>query len=1044
MFHSTHWTEKKIAARLKQIEPLRHRSKRLLQPFRYKDLPDPQTPPPLNEPTEDWETLEADTFWGPPHQDFIMRGRFQVPKDWKTPALFLPLGLSGDFSHPETLIYLDSHSYAGCDRHHQEVYLPSEVCDGKEHELALHGWTGLGSSWSHLDPTHRMQMRACYVVDVCTNTRGVLAAARVALGLTRVLDQHDPARTRLLNVLYQAFQTLDTREPMQDRFYESAPQALQILSQGLKEAGHPLDVDLVCAGHAHLDVGWLWPVGQTRQKAARTFHTVDHLMDHFPDYHFSQSQPQLYDFIRKDYPQLFERIKERVKEGRWEVLGGLWVEADANLTGAESLVRQLILGRGFFREHFGDVESPVLWLPDVFGYTWSLPQLIKQSGLEYFFTIKIGWNQYNRMPVESFWWQGIDGTKVLTHFSTTPVLRGTHAATYNSEVTPEQYVGTWRNFQQQESQDILLMAYGYGDGGGGPTREMLENLEVLKSAPSAPRAKLSGVGNFFREMEKRSGSELTTWKGELYLEYHRGTYTTQAALKRGNRKCEVALHNLEFLASWAYQLESDYIFPAEEVKELWQIVCLNQFHDILPGSSIRQVNVEAARDYSTVLAKIAKLQQELVQSLTQSLSGELLLFNPTSFERHEPVRIPGLSQGCWKDADGHPVARQGEWLLPTSPIGSYGVLALESSDEEIPECEYGVSASPNHLENRFLRVEFNHLGQMSRCFDKQAQRELLPEGRTGNQLQLFEDRPMQWDAWDIDIYYTDRQWLPECQGSAEVVESGPLVAALKFVYTTEQSTITQFVTLSCTTARLDFHTEVEWRERHTLLKAAFPVNILSPEAKFEIQWGHVARPTHRNTSWDWARFEVPAQKWADLSEGNYGVSLLNDCKYGYDVSDGQLRITLLRSPTMPDPEADQGTHRFTYALFLHHGALGMSTIAQGYFLNYPVLVHHGRGKAGQPRSLVKAQPENLVIETVKPAQTEQAIVVRHYEALRHRGRGQLIFDKKVKDARMTDLLEENPIEVETTGGRAHLDFTPFQIQTHLITTACRSANCESS
>ncbi|HIB69522.1 MAG TPA: alpha-mannosidase, partial [Phycisphaerales bacterium] len=1020
MFHSTHWTEKKVAARLKQIEPLRHRSKILLQPFRYKELPDPQTPPPLDEPTENWHILEADRFWGPPHQDFLMRGSFQVPKQWKTPALYLPLGLSGDFSHPETLVYLDGQAHAGCDRHHQEVYLPSRVCDGEKHELALHGWTGLGSSWSHLDPTHRMQMRACYVVDICPHTRGVLAAARVALGLTRVLDQNDPARTRLLNVLYEAFQTLDTREPMTERFYESAPQALQILTLGLKEAGHPLEVDLVCAGHAHLDVGWLWPVGQTRGKAARTFHTVDHLMDAFPDYHFSQSQPQLYDFIRKDYPQLFERIKERVKEGRWEVLGGLWVEADANLTGAESLVRQLLLGRGFFREHFGEAESPVLWLPDVFGYTWSLPQLIKQAGLEYFFTIKIGWNQYNRMPVESFWWQGIDGTRVLTHFSTTPVLRGTHAATYNAEVTPEQYVGTWRNFQQQESQDILLMAYGYGDGGGGPTREMLENLDFLKSAPSAPRAKLGRVGDFFKEMERRSGSKLPTWKGELYLEYHRGTYTTQAALKRGNRKCEVALHNLEFLASWACHLRCDYRFPAEKVKELWQVICLNQFHDILPGSSIRQVNVEAARDHSTVLASAAELQREVLERLTQSLSGELLLFNPTSFERHEPIRIPGLAHGSWKDSEGLPVARQGEWLLPATPIDCYGVLALQTSEETLADFESELSAGPTHLENRFLRVEFDHQGQISRCFDKQAQRELLPPGQSGNQLQLFEDRPMQWDAWDIDIYYTDRQWTAELQGPPEVVESGPLVAALKFVYTTEQSTITQFVSLACTGPRLDFTTEVEWRERHTLLKAAFPVDILSPEAKFEIQWGHVSRPTHRNTSWDWARFEVPAQKWADLSEGNYGVSLLNDCKYGYDVSDGQLRITLLRSPTMPDPEADQGRHGFTYALLPHQGTLGVSTIAQGYFLNYPVLVHQGRGEAGRPRSLVRAEPDNLVIETVKPAQNEQGITVRHYEALRHRGEGKLVFDNRVKQAQKTDLLEENAIEVKISGREVQL------------------------
>ena len=349
-------------------------------------------------------------------------------------------------------------------------------------------------------------------------------------------------------------------------------------------------------------MAWLWTVDQIRRKAGRSFHTVLRLMEEFPDYHFTQSQPQLYDFVRQDYPELFAAIKERVAEGRWEPIGGMWVEADCNLTGAESLARQFLLGRTFFREHFGPgAESRVLWLPDVFGYAWALPQLIKQAGLEYFFTIKIGWSQYNRMPYDTFWWQGLDGTRVLTHFSTTPEEAGGYgASTYNSDATPAQVIGTWTNFQQKELHHNLLMAFGYGDGGGGPTREMLENIREMKAFPATPRLRQMDVGDLFPAIEAKAGRHLPTWNGELYLELHRGTYTTQSRNKRANRKSEFRLHDAEFLASLASVLDSHYEYPAATLRHAWELVCLNQFHDIIPGSSIGPVYVESQKQHAEV------------------------------------------------------------------------------------------------------------------------------------------------------------------------------------------------------------------------------------------------------------------------------------------------------------------------------------------------------------------------------------------------------------------------------------------------------------
>jgi alpha-mannosidase len=397
-------------------------------------------------------------------------------------------------------------------------------------------------------------MGRCAVVQIDRALRDFLSTARIALGTCAVLDPDDPVTARLLTALDNAFKVLDTRDPLRDHVYATVAEANGVLLEGIARAGGPLDVDIVATGHAHLDVAWLWTLGRTRRKAARTFHTVLTLMEEFPDFHFTQSQPQLYDYVREDHPELFETIRKAVSERRWEPTGGMWVEADCNISGAESLARQFLLGRTFFAEHFGaDNDSPVAWLPDAFGFSWSLPQLIKQAGLEYFMTIKLGWNQYNRLPADTFWWQGIDGTRVLTHFSTT-AARGAKSSTYNSAATPEDALGTWTRHQQKELRAEQLMIFGYGDGGGGPTREMLENVRAMSAFPGLPRVRQGSAGEFFGKLEADAGPALPVWNDELYLEYHRGTYTTQARSKRVNRKTEFLLHDAELGAGQAARI----------------------------------------------------------------------------------------------------------------------------------------------------------------------------------------------------------------------------------------------------------------------------------------------------------------------------------------------------------------------------------------------------------------------------------------------------------------------------------------------------------
>ena len=1110
MHHDIRFTLRKITQRLKLIEPLVYREREPLAPFRFYGHGDvladdrdhtSRRAPPIEIP--------PNSFWGRPRMEFVLRSVFSV--EWangrmgeaagkrfahspirpfahstarpfdRSPirpfaySLFLPIGEAGDFSHPEALVVIDDEPWAACDRHHQEVPLKPEHCDGETHTLELRGWTGLGGWRSEVEKP--LYMGECAVVRVDGPTREFVALVRVALGVAENLPEDDPARARLLNALEVAFKILDTRDPLGgERFYESVGPALEALQGETAEAGPPLDVVIHAAGHAHIDVAWLWTLGQTREKSRRTFTNVMRLMEQFPEYRFTQSQPQLYEYVREDDPALFAAIRERVREGRWEPIGGMWVEADCNLSGAESLARQFLLGRRYFREHFGEgAESPVLWLPDVFGYAWALPQLIQQAGLKYFMTIKIGWSQYNRLPYDTFLWQGLDGTQVLTHFSTVKAAGSPHASTYNSKADPSEALGAWSNFQQKELHKELLMAYGYGDGGGGPTREMLENIEIMGDFPGLPQVRSSSVREFFEAIDQGPWApRLPTWDGELYLEYHRGTYTTQARVKRANRKAEFALHDAEFLAAYA-SVAAGFEYPHGAFRAAWRTVCLNQFHDIIPGSSIAEVYEESLAQYEELMRDVAAIRDAALaalagtdhwplktgdQSPVSRFQSSVILANPTSFPQPGIVFVQDGSSGYVRD--GEPLQQQpsgkGAWI-DAGELGPYSIVALErvqlSGDLIVkaepplpipgPEESYIRAADRIVLENDLVRCEFDSFnGGLARFFDKTSGREVLPAGQYGNQFQAFEDRPLNWDAWDVDIFYDDKVWIAELPDSIEWIETGPLRQTLEIRRQILNSTIVQRISLNRGSARLDFETEVDWQERHVLLKVAFPVDILSPAATYEIQWGSVQRQTHRNRSWDWARFESCAQKWVDLSEGDYGVSLLNDCKYGHDVRGNVLRLTLLRSPTFPDPEADRGMHRFTYSLLPHAGSWDDRTIGAAYGLNDPVIVSqagdrhfesdgHLPAPGLRPPSFVSVDSPNVVIETVKVAEDGRGVIVRLYESQRMRGEVVLTAGFAIGEAWITNLLEEDAAALEVEGNRVRLQVRPFQILTVRVT-----------
>lgn len=1042
MYHSMRWTPEKITQRLELIEPLVYIRRKSFPSFRYQELENPFTEPQAGTDVDDsaWREVDAYEYWGSWMQNFILRTTFSLPEGWdktQPTALYLPLGEAGDFSHPEALAYIDGMPYAACDRHHQEILLKPEWLDGNSHLLALHGWTGLGGSTSG-DPFTKLYMRPCAIVQIHQPTRQFIALSRIALETAQSVDSDHPARYGLLTALNGAFLALDTRDPLDgNAFYESVTPATEILQAGLQQAGAPMEAIIHATGHAHIDVAWLWTLGQTRRKSERTFHTVIRLMEQFPDYHFTQSQPQLYQFIQEDQPELFECIKKRIEEGRWEPIGGMWVEADCNLTGAESLARQFLLGRSFFREQFGkDAESPVLWLPDVFGYAWALPQLIRQAGLKYFMTIKIGWSQYNRLPYDTFLWQGIDGTQILTHFSTVKDFGSRYASTYNSMANAKEALGTWQNFQQKELQKDLLMAYGFGDGGGGPTREMLENIEVMKQFPALPQVRQSSVKQFFESIAPLTESRMMpVWNGELYLEYHRGTYTSQSRNKRANRKSEFLLHDAEFLAAYA-SLITNYQYPTAEFTNAWRTVCLNQFHDIIPGSSIGPVYEESQQQYAQLTQDVTQLRDKALQAIAGQLDGDVILANSTSFRQQGLVFVPGdSSQRFTRDGQPLPIqeAESGVWV-DAGELAPYSVIVLQPTADKLSTTNVNLPSSTVTLENDFLLVDFNADGDITRIFDKTANREVLTPNSVANQFQAFEDRPSKWDAWDIEIFYDDKMWPAEPASSVEVIEYGELRQSIEIKRKILNSEFTQRISLNHNSPRLDFDTHIQWNERHTLLKVAFPVNVLAPHATYEIQWGNVQRATHHNTSWDWARFETCAQKWVDLSEGNYGVSLLNDCKYGHDIHDHVIRLTLLRSPTMPDPMADFGEHQFKYSLYPHAGPWNENTQREAYLLNDPILVYKGKEErekklVSSHQSLVSTSSPNVIIETVKRAEDGDGIIVRLYESQRKRGPVQLHAGFAVEAAWETNLLEENEAALRVENDSAQLEFTPYQIMT---------------
>jgi alpha-mannosidase len=809
---------------------------------------------------------------------------------------------------------------------------------------------------------------------------------------------------------------------------------------------------VTAVGHAHIDMAWLWRLSHTREKAARTFATVLHLMRQYPEYRFVHSSPQLYLYLKEDYPDIFAAVREKIAGGEWEVTGATWIEPDTNLPGGESLVRQFLYGIRTMRQEFG-VDMKLLWLPDVFGYSYALPQIIRKCGVRYFMTTKISWSQFNRFPYDTFRWRGLDGTEVLTHFVTTPEERSPFY-TYNGQLRPSEVQGIWQQYRQKEVNDDLLLLFGWGDGGGGPTREMLESARALANLPGLPRVRMGKAEPYFAALDERvAKKQLPVWDGELYLEYHRGTYTSQAYNKRANRLSEILYHNAEWLSALADILTGEAAYPAAALRRGWELILLNQFHDILPGSSIRQVYEDSRQDYDRIAAigreVLAQAQQRIVAGLA-AREEQLVVFNPLPWSRDSLVELSWSEQMAGKtilDPNGRPSPVQNveneegkKVLLQVRDLPSLGYQAYSWAQPAAEIAPAELVVTPQRLENGYYRLELNEKGQLVSLLDKSAGREVLAPGGRANVFQVFEDKPMAFDAWDIDIYYQEKMREIGELIEAVVEEEGPLRGVLRLQWRYYDSLLDQRLIIYRRSPRIDFRTVVDWQEQQALLKVAFPLNVRTTRATFEIQFGAIERPTHWNTSWDYARFEQVGHKWVDLSEGNYGVALLNDCKYGHDVKDNVLRLTLIKSAVRPDPLADRGRHDFTYSLLPHRGDWRQSQVVnEAYALNYPSLPVLTQAVEDLPvqlptrYSFAAVDSDHVIIESVKKGEDGDAWIIRLYECKQYRTEAvTLTLGRPVRRAVACNLIEEEESDVAYDGRRLTFAMAPYEIKSFKV------------
>ena len=942
-----------------------------------------------------------------------------APQDWPLEQIRLQLDLGGESLL--TLRYPDGETETfGLDPYHQEFPIKGRNFQITTESVARFPFGEPNRApklnkarliWLD-EPVHRLHLLLQQIGEAADILEGHEAVPHLIDAAERALRSLDwpsdtsayisrTAGAAMQQKIWELPELQDNPAGLSEAQSASAAAAHDELLAQLKELQKrfPQNGELLLTGHAHIDLAWLWPYGETRRKMRRTFNTALSLMERSDDFRFNQSTAHYYAQMEEDDPELLERIKAKVAEGKWETVGGMWVEPDTNMPTGESLVRQVLYGQRFFEKHFG-LRHSVCWLPDCFGFSGALPQILRLGGIDSFFTIKVNWSETNHIPSDLFWWKGLDGSKVLTHTFDNP-MQG-----YNGFVQPDCFVPTWKNFRGKLQHEASLLAVGYGDGGGGVTPEMVEREVQLRDFPAIPKARWGTVKGYYEKAHRTAAEkELPVWDGEIYLELHRATLTTQSGVKRKHRQAERALITAETLASLAHMLGAA---KPQSLEEDWRVVLKNEFHDILPGSSIREVYADAERELDGVIGNARAKQASALKTLSAHLpaggvTDALIVVNPSLSPR--PLTAT-LSDGTVL-ASADPVAPLSVAIFDRKAIRPAGPLKADS----------------HHLENEHLSVVIGKDGAVSSLNHKATGREAI-EG-AANQLWVYPaDKPRNWDAWDVDADYAEKGIRLDQPESISLVEEGPHRAAIRVIHRYRNSTVIQLYVLTANARRLDIETTIDWHDRRTLLRTLNPVAVRSRTATFECAFGIVERQTHTNTSWEQAMFEVAAHRFVDLSEPGFGVALLNNAKYGHSARGNVIGMSLVRSPIYPDPLADEGQQSFTYALMPHEGAwYEGGVLPEAIDLNQPLVSMEASGLAAGTLSPLGIEGTPVAFSGLKPTEEGEGLILRLYEPAGRRGRLSLTLQSGWRASGPLNILEE---PIERTGPA---DIMPFEIRT---------------
>lgn len=1000
-----------------------------------------------------WECSDNFTRW--------FRKEIVIPKQVENRQVFLELDFGGEgIVRINGLIASAVTSYLDANMQQRtrvllcEVAKPGEVfaVEAEMHTNYMEFNKYRQQGQDHITYTFRYAKLICINCEIESYYFDILNAYEAMQVLNNPAEAITKCQTRLPDELVGFFEHIGRDNWMHDKLAEaltesltavsfdmgrekmlaSIPSATRILRNGLDALPKEARGLVYFVGQAHIDTAWLWPVHESERKTAQTFSNVCALMDRYPDFTFAFSQPQLFEFLKEHYPDLYARVKEFVAQGRIEPVGNTWVEMDTNVPSGESLVRQLLYGSEFFSREFGKT-SDVFWMPDVFGYTWALPQIIARSGMKYFFTSKLINNDDHRFPYSLFMWQGIDGTRIPAYLQ---------RLNYNGKLNAETLKLIYDRFDQKTVIEKSFMTFGYGDGGGGPSYQMLEKAKRLSNFPFMPKLRMSTASEYFSQVDTIV-DKLPVWNGEMYYEFHRGTYTSQANNKKNNRKCEFILRNAEMISVLAMKACS-VPYPYTELLACYKKLLINQFHDILPGSSIHSVYEKTATEYAwlknTAKTIIDKSAGAIIRSVDRN-DDMVIVFNPLSWRRSGLVEIAmpdsfDYNGKAFIDTDGKLIRAAYDsnrriirlWAedVPSMGYSCYRII------DDMQKAAGSVIIDKGRMENRYYAIVLDKNGNFQSIYDKINNREVL--AGPGNVLKVFEDKPAAETAWNIDLEYKNKYW--EVNDDVDVTAGecneiyGTVVIRKKF----NDSSFVQYVTIYADDPRIDIRTEAVWNENEKMLKAEFPVDVLASRASYEIQFGTIERTTHDNTSYDRTKFEVPAQKWADLSEGKYGVSLLNDCKYGYDIRGNVIRITLLRSSIDPDPTADRGTHTFTYSLYPHSGDwIDANTVMKGYELNAPLSAVMAMGSCEgimpQRFSAFECLNKNVVIDTVKAAENGEGVIIRMYESSGTKTEARIKLGFATDHVCECNLMEKDEGTVNISDGIIDFVIKPFEIKT---------------